>query len=185
MRVISGRAKGTKLDTLDTLDTRPTLDRVKESLFNILQSKIYDSVVLDLFSGSGAIGIECLSRGAKKVIFCDKSKYAYAIIKKNLTKTKLEEKSIVFNKSYDECLDTLKEKIDIVFLDPPYDTDMSVNAISKIVKKDLMANDAIIIVETDDEEKIISGVVNIEVQVYDVRKYGKAKLVFLKRKEQK
>jgi len=185
MRVISGTAKGTKLNTLDTMDTRPTLDRVKEALFNIMQSKIYDGIVLDLFSGSGAIGIECLSRGAKKAIFCDKSKYAYDVIKKNLSKTNLEQKAIIFNKSYDECINSLNEKVDIVFLDPPYNTDLSVDAISRIIKKDLITNDGIIIVETDNEERIISEVANAEVQVYDIRKYGKVKLVFLKRKEQK
>ena len=184
MRVISGKAKGTKLDTLDTFDTRPTLDRVKEALFNIIQSEIYDALVLDLFAGSGALGIESLSRGAKKVVFCDKSKYAYAVIKKNLTKTRLEDKSVVFNKTYEECLDGLKEKFDIIFLDPPYNTDLGVKAIVKIIEKDLLSDDAIIIVETDDEEKVTNEVINREVQVYDVRKYGKVKLVFLKRKEQ-
>lgn len=185
MRVISGIAKGIKLDTLTTLDTRPTLDRVKESLFNIIQSKIYDSIVLDLFSGSGALGIEALSRGAKKAVFCDKSNYSYSIIKKNLTKTKLTEKAIVYNKHFEDCLEGLKEKFDIVFLDPPYDTDFGVRAISKIIKKDLIKDNTLIIMETDNEDKIINEVVNLEVQVIDVRKYGKAKLVFLKRKEQK
>lgn len=185
MRVISGIAKGTKLDTLTTLDTRPTLDRVKESLFNILQSKIYDSIVLDLFSGSGALGIEALSRGAKRAVFCDKSKYAYSIIKKNLTKTKLTEKAVVYNKTFEECLEALKEKFDIVFLDPPYDTDFGIKAISKIIKKEIIKDNAIIIIETDNEERILSEVVNLDVQVIDIRKYGKAKLVFLERKEQK
>lgn len=185
MRVISGIAKGTKLDTLTTLDTRPTLDRVKEALFNIIQSKIYDAIILDLFSGSGALGIEALSRGAKKAIFCDKSKYAYSIIKKNLTKTKLTDKAVVYNKNFEDCLETLKEKFDIVFLDPPYDTDFGVKAISKIMKKELIKDNALIIIETDNEEKIINKVVDLDVRVIDIRKYGKAKLVFLKRKEQK
>lgn len=185
MRVISGTAKGTKLDTLDTLDTRPTLDRVKEALFNIVQSKIYDSMILDLFSGSGALGIEALSRGAKKVIFCDKSKYACSIINKNLKKTNLEEKAIVYNKDYENCLDLLEEKFDIIFLDPPYNADLCIKAISKIIDRDLLSSNAIVIIETDDDEKIIKGIVNIGVQVYDIRKYGRVKLVFLERKELK
>jgi len=180
MRVISGVAKGTKLETLETLDTRPTLDRVKEALFNIIQSKIYNAIVLDLFAGSGALGIEALSRGAKKVVFCDKSKYAYAIIKKNLTKTRFGEKSSIYNKSYEECLSGLKDKFDIVFVDPPYNTNLAKNAIKKILEKNLLAKNALVIVETNDEEKLIDS----EMQVIDVRKYGKVKLVFLKRKEQ-
>ena len=92
MRIISGRARGTKLYTLEGENTRPTLDRVKESLFNIINNKIEDSVVLDLFAGSGAIGIEFLSRRAKQVYFCDKSSKAVAMIEKNLKKTKHKEK---------------------------------------------------------------------------------------------
>ena len=84
MRIISGRARGTKLYTLGGESTRPTLDRVKESLFNIIQNKIEDANFLDLFSGSGAIGLEALSRGAKKTIFCDSSKQAIEIINKNI-----------------------------------------------------------------------------------------------------
>ena len=87
MRIISGKARGTKLYTLEGLTTRPTLDRVKESIFNIIQSKIQDSTVLDLFAGSGAIGLEMVSRGASKAILCDKSKDAMEIIEKNIEKT--------------------------------------------------------------------------------------------------
>ena len=87
MRVISGIAKGTKLNSIDDLSTRPTLDRVKEALFNIIQTHLREAEVLDLFAGSGAIGLECISRGAKKAILCDKSKEAIEIIKKNAKKT--------------------------------------------------------------------------------------------------
>ena len=90
MRIIGGKAKGTKLYTLEGDNTRPTLDRVKESLFNIIQRDIPESIFLDLFSGSGAIGLEAVSRGAKKAILCDKSKEAINIIKKNIEKTHLE-----------------------------------------------------------------------------------------------
>ena len=87
MRVISGSARGTVLHSIEDISTRPTLDRVKESLFNIIQNYIEDTTVLDLFAGSGAIGIECASRGAKKVVLCDNSKEAINIINKNIEKT--------------------------------------------------------------------------------------------------
>ena len=87
MRVISGKAKGSKLSSIESLSTRPTLDRVKESLFNIIQDKINDSIVLDLFAGSGALGIEAISRGAKKAYFCDNNYDAIKMIKRNLEKT--------------------------------------------------------------------------------------------------
>ena len=108
MRIISGKAKGTKLYTLEGMNTRPTLDRVKESIFNIMQGEIEDAKVLDLFAGSGAIGIEFLSRGAEKVYFCDKSPKAVDMIKKNLDKTKLKDKATILNNDYIDCIDKIK-----------------------------------------------------------------------------
>ena len=93
MRIISGKASKTKLYSLEGLNTRPTLDRVKESLFNIIQSEIRDSIFLDLFAGSGAIGLEAVSRGAKKAILCDSNKQAIQIIKKNIEKTRISRQS--------------------------------------------------------------------------------------------
>ena len=114
MRIISGKARGTKLYTLDGTATRPTLDRVKESLFNIIQNDIEDSTVLDLFSGSGAIGLEFLSRGAKRAVLCDSSKDAIKIIKQNVQKTHIEEKVEVNNmelNKIDERLQNQKKDI--------------------------------------------------------------------------
>ena len=126
MRIISGSARGTNLFTLDGLTTRPTLDRVKESLFNIIQNEIPESVFLDLFSGSGAVGLESASRGARKTILCDKSKDAIKIINKNIEKTHLKEKVELYNVDYKELIkNKLKEKIDIVYIDPPYDSDFA------------------------------------------------------------
>ena len=104
MRVISGTARGTKLNSIEEMTTRPTLDRVKESLFNIIQNKIEDSVVLDLFSGSGSIGIEFLSRGCKKAYMCDTSHKAINIIHQNLEKTRLTDNAIVMNQDFKACL---------------------------------------------------------------------------------
>ena len=104
MRIISGTARGTKLYTLEGQATRPTLDRVKESLFNIIQNEIIDSNFLDVFSGSGAIGLEAASRGAKKVILCDKSKDAINIISRNIEKTHLKEKVELYNLDYETLL---------------------------------------------------------------------------------
>ena len=132
MRVISGSARGTTLHSIDDINTRPTLDRVKESLFNIIQNQVEDAVVLDLFAGSGAIGIEFLSRGAEKVYFCDKSPKAVDMIKKNLDKTKLKDKATILNNDYIDCIDKIKNiKFDIIFLDPPYKENFSKQAIKK------------------------------------------------------
>jgi 16S rRNA (guanine966-N2)-methyltransferase len=188
MRVISGKAKGTKLYSIESSSTRPTLDRVKESLFNILQDKLQDANVLDLFSGSGAIGIEFLSRGARKAYLCDKSPEAIKMIKKNLEKTKLLENAKLINKDYKRCLEDLKKeniKFDIVFLDPPYEADLAIDAIKKILQLELLEEQGIIIIETDQENREKSKLENIDIEIYDCRKYGRVSLIFLERKELK
>ena len=183
MRVISGSARGTVLHSIEDISTRPTLDRVKESLFNIIQNNIEDTTVLDLFAGSGAIGIEFLSRRAKQVYFCDKSSKAVAMIEKNLEKTKLKEKSIVYNKDYIDCINTVKNiKFDIIFLDPPYKEEFALDAIEKISNLQLLKDDGIIIIETDEPERDINRInnMNINYKIYDLRKYGRVSLIFLK-----
>ena len=183
MRIISGSMRGTKLYTLDGISTRPTLDRVKESLFNIIQNKLKDSVVLDLFSGSGALAIESISRGAKKAILCDKSNQAIKIIKQNVDKTNCGNKVEIINKDYIKSLKLLeKEKFDIVFIDPPYDKNIAVDAVSRILDLDILSEDSIIVLETDDEKRELSALKEIKVNVYDLRKYGRVKLIFLNRK---
>ena len=180
MRVISGIARGTKLYTLGGETTRPTLDRVKESVFNIIQNEIKDSIFLDLFAGSGAISIEAASRGAKKIIACDKSKKAVNIIKKNIEKTHMEKKIVVYNLDFIECIENLKNiKFDLVYLDPPYKTDYVINAIRQLIKNDLINDNSKIIIETDDK-KILESIENENLQIIDKRKYGRAIIVFLK-----
>ena len=183
MIVISWSARGTVLHSIEDISTRPTLDRVKESLFNIIQNDIEDTTVLDLFAGSGAIGIEFLSRRAKQVYFCDKSSKAVDMIEKNLEKTKLKEKAIVYNKDYIDCINTVKNiKFDIIFLDPPYKEEFALDAIEKISNLQLLKDDGIIIIETDEPERDINRInnMNINYKIYDLRKYGRVSLIFLK-----
>ena len=181
MRIISGTARGTKLYTLEGQTTRPTLDRVKESLFNIIQNKIQNSIFLDLFSGSGAIGLEAASRGAKKTILCDKSKEAITVIKKNIEKTHLSKKVELYNLDYELLLKTkIKEKIDIIYIDPPYDSDFVIKSLKNIIYKELVKDDSTIIIETDDEQRILNNLKEMKVEITDKRKYGRAILIFLK-----
>lgn len=184
MRVISGIAKGIRLDSLEGNNTRPTLDRVKEALFNILQNDIRDADVLDLFSGSGALAIEALSRGAKSCVLCDKSNEAIQVIKKNLQKTRLEENTRIIKDDYMKALQKLEQeyKFDLIFIDPPYRDNIAVNAIQTILEFDLLSKNGIIILETDDEKRELENLEKINVNVYDLRKYGRVKLIFLNRK---
>lgn len=182
MRIIAGKSRGTKLYTLEGKNTRPTLDRVKESLFNIIQNNIHDTIFLDLFSGSGAIGLEALSRGAKKVILCDKSKEACAIIKKNIEKTHSSDNIELYNMDFKEVLkNKITETLDIVYLDPPYETDFVIDALQILLKENLLSENTIIIIETDDRDRIIKKIENMSYKIEDIRKYGRAYLIFLKR----
>ncbi len=181
MRIISGTARGTNLFTLEGNNTRPTLDRVKESLFNIINLKIFDSIVLDLFSGSGAIGLEFASRGAKEVLLCDNSNKAIQIIKKNIEKTHMEEKVKLYNCDYIEFLKNNKnEKFDIIYIDPPYKTDFIINAINLILHYDMINEDGLIIAETDEPERIEMQLKENDIEFIDKRKYGRAYLYFIK-----
>lgn len=181
MRIISGKARGTKINTIESLSTRPTLDRVKEALFSIIQNYIYEANVLDLFAGSGALGLESISRGANKCVFCDKSYEVAKILKQNIQKTNFEDKSIVVNKDYKKCLEQINEKFDIIFLDPPYRLNIAVDALKRILNLKLVSKETIIVLETDDEARELKEIEkqNINVEIKEIRKYGRVKLIFL------
>ena len=183
MRVISGSARGTKLYSLEGENTRPTLDRVKEPLFSILNFDIPDATVLDLFAGSGALGLEAISRGAKRAILCDKAIEAIHIIEKNVEKLKSNADIQIINKDYEKVLESLNEKIDIVFLDPPYMTNFAEIACQKIIQNDLLSEDGIIIIETDRKEEVVKNITELDLlDIFDERKYGRAELLFLRKK---
>lgn len=182
MRIIGGKAKGTKLYTLEGNNTRPTLDRVKESLFNILQNDIQDSVFLDLFAGSGAIGLEAISRGAKKSILCDNSRDAVEVIKQNIKKTKFEKQVELYKLSFDKLLtEKINEKIDLIYIDPPYKTNFAYEALKIILEKELINPESTIVIETDREEEIDNQLKNLKIEIISKRKYGRVHLIFCKK----
>lgn len=187
MRVISGIARGTKLNSIESMSTRPTLDRVKEAFFSSIQPNINeDTQVLDLFAGSGQIGIEFLSRGAKKAYFCEKNPLAVKVIKQNLDKTRFNEYSVIINTDYKIALEKLKEnniQFDIIYIDPPYKLDIAVKSIYYILNSNLLAKGGIIIVETDEEDRDLKELESMDIDIYNIKRYGRVKLIFLKRKE--
>ena len=147
MRVISGKARGVNLKTPDGVLTRPTIDRVKEALFSIINFDIPASNVLDLFGGTGQLGIEALSRGAKSAVFVDQREDACKLIKENLRRTKLEQDAKVVRMDYLDYLKRCKEKFDIIFLDPPYAEVFLENALKCITEIDILQSGGIIVAE--------------------------------------
>ena len=147
MRVITGKARGIQLKTPEGLTTRPTADRVKEALFSIIQFEILGARVLDLFGGTGQLGIEALSRGAKSAVFVDAGEPACRLIKENLKRTKLEADAKVIRSDYLEYLKRCKETFDIILLDPPYAEVFLENALNCIGEIDILQTGGIIVAE--------------------------------------
>ena len=177
MRIVAGKYRGRTLNQFDGEKIRPTLDMVRESLFNIIQNKIVDKVFLDLYCGTGAVGIEALSRGAEIVVFNDASRDSIALLKKNLDKIKADEDYEISNKDAVQFLKTTDKKFDIIFLDPPYKSPNKFDALSFCTLA--LKEDGIIIFEDENEwENEAEGLI-----VVDKRKYGRAHLTFFKEKK--
>ena len=147
MRVITGSARGRRLKELEGMETRPTTDRVKEGLFSIIQFDIEGRRVLDLFAGTGQLGIECLSRGAASAVFVDRRADAVKLIKENLKVTDLTDRARVVSGDSMEFLKSLREKFDLIFLDPPYAAGLLEPAIAHIARFDILAPHGIIVAE--------------------------------------
>lgn len=178
MRVISGSARGKKLITSDGLDVRPTLDRVKESVFNMIAFDIPDANVLDLFSGSGSLGIEALSRGAKECIFVDKSSQSVSITKKNLEATRLLDSACILNTDSIEFIKSTNKKFDIIFIDPPYESDLYTKSLSAIKDADILSDDGFIVLEYDTE--ITPDFSTDGFELVKEKKYGRVKILIMK-----
>ncbi|MBQ9097070.1 MAG: 16S rRNA (guanine(966)-N(2))-methyltransferase RsmD [Clostridia bacterium] len=179
MRVISGSARGAKLKTIEGNDTRPTTDKVKGAIFNILANDVYGKKVLDLYAGSGALGIEALSRGADMAVFAEKNAAAVEIIKKNLEHTKLVDKAKILKNDVFAVIKTASEKFDLIFLDPPYADELAGTTIKAIDEAKILADGGIIIAETDDGQTLPETVG--ELRLYDKRKYGRVNINFYKK----
>lgn len=180
MRIIGGTHRGRVLAEFKGENIRPTADRVKESLFNVLSREIYGARILDLFCGSGALGLECLSRGARTAVFNDCSKESVAVLTANVKKLGVREACEIYTSDYLACLAKLGGKFDIVFLDPPYRFDYGAIAAKEIIRRDLLAEGGVIVYERDEPyaENGAEGLI-----VSDVRKYGKTYLSFLRKAE--
>ena len=177
MRVISGTARGRKLVSPEVNKVRPTLDRVKEAVFNMLAFSVQDVSVLDLFAGSGGLGVEALSRGAARAVFVDASEASLRVVRENLALTRLEEKAACICSDFLTYLSGQRESFDLIFLDPPYAGGYLEPALLKIREKRLLAQNGLVVCELDSAENpdCPEGYVIIR-----NKKYGKARILLMK-----
>jgi 16S rRNA (guanine966-N2)-methyltransferase len=181
MRIIGGDFKGKKLTSLRGIATRPTADRVRESIFNIRASSIQNAVVLDLFSGTGALGLEALSRGATSAVFIDSEIPAVKIIEKNIASCRVTDRARVIRwdiRRNLNCLPPAAPVFDLVFMDPPYHADLMTPTLHHLIKQGVLKNNASIIIEHARAEPIGSGIAGFELT--DQRIYGKTVVSFLR-----
>lgn len=180
MRIISGQARGRKLQTLEGENTRPTLDRTREALFNILQGRVMDARVLDLFAGSGALALEALSRGARSAVLCDVFPAACAVIEKNIAAVRCGERAHLMRCDAETALAKLRgEAFDLIFLDPPYASDLLEKSLTLIAKIDIVTENGIIVCESAAQAELPDLPVPYE-KGREYR-YGKIKLTLYRR----
>ncbi len=184
MRVIAGKKGHLKLSAPSGMNTRPTTDRIKETLFNILQNDVIDCSFLDLFSGSGQIGIEALSRGARKACFVESEKEAYTVIEKNLKSTGLLDVSALLKQNVFDALNKLSNTtFDIVFMDPPYDANLEKDVLLSLVKNNIVDENSLVIIEAN-KNFDLNSVENTGFTVTRAKIYKTNQHIFLKKKEE-
>ena len=179
MRVITGSARGRRLKELKGMDTRPTTDQVKEGMFNILQFDIEGRKVLDLSAGTGQLGIEALSRGAASAVFVEARKDAATLVKENLTLCGMEDRAKCVQGDALSYLSSLRETFDLIFLDPPYDSELLEKAIAHIARFDILAPHGIMVAESRAEKALPA--LSAPYGVYRDYRYGRIKLTIYKR----
>ncbi len=181
MRVIAGTARSLPLKTPEGLDVRPTTDRIKETLFNMLQWDIPGGIFVDLFSGSGSIGIEALSRGARKAYFVDNAQKAIACIQQNLAFTKMADNAVVLKQDVRSALGGIREKaVDIVFMDPPYDCGEEKSVLAVLRDMPYVTEDTILVVEAS-RDTDFSWISEFGFEITKDKQYRTNKHIFLKR----
>lgn len=182
MRVIAGTARSLQLVTPKGEDTRPTTDRIKETLFNMIQFDIQEAVFLDLFAGSGGIGIEALSRGARKAVFVDNSREAYDCITQNLKHTKMESQATVYKQDVFVALTMLEyqKKFDVIFMDPPYHKELEQRVLEYLTTSSLVDEDTTIIFEAALDTDL-SFLDNLPYEVVKIKQYKTNMHVFVRR----
>ncbi len=177
MRIIAGKHRGRVLAAFRGNAVRPTPDRVKESLFQILSDRLRGARVLDLFAGSGALGLEALSRGAKEAVFCDVSEESLDLVRRNLRL--LGESGTVLRLDFAACLQSVSPAFDVIFCDPPYRENYAERVLTLAAERNLLAPRGVVVYESEREEEAPAGW-----RAADRRKYGRTRVVLFERSEQ-
>ena len=181
MRIIAGKARGRKLISPATMETRPTLDRVKEAMFSSIQSYIPEAVVVDVFSGTGSLGLEAASRGAREVYLFDKSSVTFPLLKQNVENLKFQDFCFPINTDSYAGLKQLSsqgKKFNIIFIDPPYCKEMIPEAMKIVKENEMLKEDGIIVTKIDTIEAIYDGYENIKLT--KSKKYGNTTVCYYK-----
>lgn len=182
MRIITGEYRGRRLESPAGYDVRPTSDKVKEAVFNIIMNEVWDATCVDLFAGTGNLGLEALSRGAKKCYFGDNSRESINLIKNNVKMCRAEDKSVIIAGDYSKILGRINEKVDIFFLDPPYKDGLYENCLEIIDSLDLLSEEGIIVAEHGVRDYVPETVGSLE--IIKERKYGKIMVTIYAKKSE-
>lgn len=181
MRIIAGRARGRKLIPPATMETRPTLDRVKEAMFSTIQNSLPDAVVIDVFAGTGSLGLEAASRGSKEVYLVDKSPVTYPLLKENVNNLKFDDFCFPLNMDSYDALKSLAKKgkvFDVIFIDPPYCKEMIPEAMKIVKENNMLSENGIIVTKIDSIEEIYDGYEDIG--LIKSKKYGNTTVCYYK-----
>ncbi len=180
LRIIAGNLRGAKLQAPEGDNTRPTTDRIKTTMFDIIAFDISEEDVLDMFAGSGALGFECLSRGAKSATFLDIDKNAISVVQKNAEKLRVAENSTILNKNYEEFLKTTNKQFGLIFLDPPYSKGIHQKALQLISENNCLTDEGIIVLEISSDDNF-GDLESLGFEVYKEKSFQRTTLFYIRK----
>lgn len=181
MRIIAGHLKGRRLLCLKGMDVRPTTDKVKEAIFSMVAPYLQDAVVVDLFAGTGNLGLEAISRGAKRCYFCDKSRTSLSLTKENVSHCQVLEQAVFLGYDFEVTLKKIPEKVDLIFLDPPYDKGLASKAVEAIIKMETLNEEGLMVIEHSRNEEISGSLYGM--RLVKERHYGTITISIFQRGE--
>lgn len=181
MRIIAGELKGRRLSAPSDYRVRPTTDKVKEAVFSMIAGYLSDSVVLDLFAGTGNLGLEAISRGAKRAYFADKDKTSIAIVRENVKHCKVEDRSVILWSDFASVFKKINDKVDVIFLDPPYSAGYMEKCFSLIAESSILEEDGIIVAEHSSAETLPDEMPGAS--LIKTKRYGKISVSIYEKQE--